>query len=301
MKKQPYTFGIETIALLCLMFLFSNWDINPSLECNTIKQKKNLSNLKSDTENVTYEIEKDTINCTGNTFDVYPDLNSIKNSEFAELLEKLKPVDISKAYYPVLYDPLNEQLLKYFYEEALKIGFKSYGYIDFLNRVDGEKLIWTPVALLPTNGKFIMMILANWEDVTGYEYDPPSTGYFLFTFKLTGELQSMVYLYGSEEFIPNDINKEILSSIIGKAYCLNTNKPFVRKAIYWDEFIDRGGFIGGTLEIKEMKYIITEDGMIQAENEEVIFPKKEVKWVDRKGTSFSFNSDTVRKMLGEIK
>jgi hypothetical protein len=299
MKKHLPLHKEKTLLLICFVLIFSNWNVKDISERETKESKKNLSVPEIINRDITNENDNNIINCSGNTFSVYPDINSIKNKEFAELLKKVEPVNISRAYYSVQYDPLNTDLLDFFYKETFNIGFKNYGYFDFLNRIDGEKLVWSPVAQLPTNGKFIMMILTNWEDVIGY--DPTSSGFFLCTFKLSGELQSMIYLYGREEFTRCEENNDILTSIVGRAYCLNTDRPIVRKATYWDGYSNRGGYRGCTLEIKEIKYIISEYGIIQIEDEDVFFPKKELKWIDRKGISFSDGSDTVKKMLGDIK
>jgi hypothetical protein len=291
MKKQIQLPAI-LIFLAGVIFIFPNWRSNNFTINKRIEIETNCKFAFDSIERI-----EDDIACNISFYSKYPTLDSIRNTFFAELLKSLNRPKISETYTKILNRQFNPDIYNYLSNES-KGKLKSYGYIDFQTRIDGEKLAWAPVALLPTNGKFIMMIVANWEKDA---YEPPSSGFFLCTFKLTGEMQSMVYAYGREEINRNKQNKDTLNGILGKAYCLNTDKIVVRKAIIWDRYSNRDGFRGCTLEIKELNYIISEDGIIQSKEELLIFPKKEVKWIDRQGISFSEESDTVKKMLGEIK
>jgi hypothetical protein len=69
--------------------------------------------------------------------------------------------------------------------------------------------------------------------------------------------------------------------------------------IWNDHFFKDNNFT--TMEIKGFDYIISDTGEISCENEKIIFPKKQIRWKDRIGVQFYEESDTVKKMLGEIK
>jgi hypothetical protein len=289
-----------TIMLLtCVVILFANWRKNYFII--PIKQDKiKAATFQPVKISMEYgiNVEEKEITCKGLVFDKYPTLDSIKNKDLLELFKSLPQLNIEESYRRVANPPLSSEMADLLFNHTKTEIFSSYGYVNYFLRVDGEKLEWVPIALLPTNGRFIMLILTNRESRS---YDPSSNGFFLCTFKLTGEMQSIEYIYGHEEINRSNQNKEILTGFEGRAYCLNTNKPVVRKAILWDEYINRNGYLGCTLEIKEFNYLIDEHGFISIESEKIIFPKKHMQWKDRQGVSFSGESDTVKKMLGEIK
>ena len=253
-------------------------DINCEEKCDS---KKNL----------------DMIKCNGDIYNVYPILDSIKNKEFAKIIKSLPKLDVNKDFLWGANNALSKNLADYIFSKFKKYLYNGDNiFIDYKTRIDSARIEWDPVYQLPTNGKFIMLVM----DYSDVDFDARSSGYFLCTFKLNGEMLSMIYAYGQEELDRRGLNKELLNLIWGRAYCLNTNKPIIRKATNWDFYIDRNGYYGTTLEVKELKYSIDEQGYIKLDKENAIFSKKHVQWKERSGISFYESSDTIRKMLGKI-
>ncbi|MFN8209152.1 MAG: hypothetical protein U0T82_17355 [Bacteroidales bacterium] len=294
MKNLKTDFAIILVVLLSFPILLTSGEKELAPKEDT---KKASVASSPGTEYDFHEMNGEKLICQGETYNQYPSLDSIENTDFAELLRKIQKIDVKQSYTKVSYNPMSENLISFLNEQSKRINFSSYGYKDFCTRIDGELVTWAPVAQLPTNGKFIMLLLANWEKNAE---EPPSTGFFLATFSLSGEMLSIVYAYGREEFIKNVKNDVNLSGIIGRAYCLSSNNIIIRKAIIWNRYSNRDGFRGHTLEIFENNYSINNSGYLIQGIETIIFPKQSVNWIDRKGISFSEESDTVKRMLGEI-
>ncbi len=262
-------------------------------------QKIGLQNNENGIPNVDTLNSKNhsSIECYGKIFDKFPVLDSFENKSFANILNKINKVEI-KVEEGAPYQPFYNDIQQYIFANFKNNIATNEGYLKFDSRIDGEKITWAPVAMLPTNGKFVMIILAYWEKEA---YEPASTGFYLSSFSLKGKMLSMAYIYGYEEFNNSYNNKNIhLSSIWGRVYCMNTNQPKIRKAVNWDSYLAKGGLTVTTLEVKEIQYSIDEDGLIKSENEKIIFPRTKVQWEDRAKVSFESGSDTIRKMLGEI-
>lgn len=270
------------------------------LNCNSITTKENVSksNIQhTNSEQKKLEATSGPITCEGEKYTIYPIMDKIQDKNQLDFFQNIPKIEASKSYWRVTSKTVKKDVMDQIFSD-FNGHLKTDDFILNLDsRFDGEKLAWTPVGILPTNGKFIMVLWIYWEKEA---YEPSSKGYYLSTYNLKGDLLSFIYAYGHEEFISNEKDTDIISSRWGRAYCLNTDKPIIRKAINWDSYINRGGLRGTTIEVKELVYSINNNGYISITKENTIFPKTHVEWEDRSDKSFEEESITIKKLLGEF-
>ncbi len=236
------------------------------------------------------------IYCDGIKFTTYPNIGNLENKEFAKLITDVPKIKIKSPYGVGPKSFMDEKFEQLLSKEINKLKFTNDGLVDFNTRQDGYKTDWSVITILPSNGRFISLLMVCWEK----ELDPPpSLGYYLCTFDKRGNLISVAYAGGGEEYRKSAFNKENLSFISGRIYCLNTDRPVIRKAKSWNLRRYEDNSTSLDLEVKEISYSINEQGVIKTEGEKAIFARTHVQWKDRAKVSFYPESDTIKKLLGE--